>query len=187
MMMNQGMGNNLMGNGNMGMDMNMMNPMAGMNGMDMNMMNPMAGMNGMDMNMMNPMAGMSGMNMNMMNPMAGMSGMNMNMMNPMAGMSGMNMMGMNMMNQDSVNIDDNKGWNLIFENQNDRQTYTIRISENKTVKEAISLYKIKSGRKDKMKFVFNNKELCSDLKICQSGLTNCSKILVISLQNLKGA
>ena len=103
----------------------------------------------------------------------------------------MNMMGMggmnNMMNQDSVKIDDNKGWNLIFENQNDKQTYNIRISEHKNVSEAINLYKIKSGREGKMKFIFNNKELCADLKICQSGLSNLSRILVISLQNLKGA
>ena len=161
MMMNQGMGN-----GNM-------------NGMDMNMMNQMGGM---DMNNMN-MMGMGGMN-NMM----GMGGMN-NMMG-MGGMNNMNMMGMggmDMMNQDSVKIDDNKGWNLIFENQNDKQTYNIRISENKTVQEAINMYKIKSGRQGKMKFIFNNKELCADFKICQSGLNNLSRILVISLQNLKGA
>ena len=162
MMMNQGMGNGNMG----GMDMNMMNQMGGM---DMNMM----GMGGMDnMNMM----GMGGMDMNMM----GMGGMdNMNMMNQMNQM--------NMMNQDSTNLDDNKGWNLIFENQNDKQTYNIRISENKTVKEAINMYKIKSGREGKMKFIFNNKELFAEMKICQSGLSNLSRILVISLQNLKGA
>ena len=192
MMMNQNMGGmdmNMMNQigGMNGMDMNMMNQMGGMNGMDMNMMNQMGGMNGMDMNMMNQMGGMGGMDMNMMNQMAGMGGMNMNMMNQMAGMGGMNMMGMNMMNQDSVNIDDNKGWNLIFENQNDKQTYNIRISENKTVQEAINLYKIKSGRNGKMKFIFNNKELCPDFKICASGLNNLSRILVISLQNLKGA
>ena len=128
------------------------------------------------------MMGMGGMN-NMM----GMGGMNnmmaMGGMNNMMGMGGMN----NMMNQHSVKIDDNQGWNLIFENQNDKQTYNIRISENKTVNEAINLYKIKSGREGKMKFIFNNKELCTDLKICQSGLNNLSRILVISLQNLKGA
>ena len=107
-------------------------------------------------------------------------------------MGGMNMMnqmnGMNMMNTDSVNLEDNKGWNLIFENQNDRTTVNIKISENKTVKEAINLYKLKSNRtKEKLKFVFNNKELFSEMRICQSGLNNMSKILVISLQNLKGA
>ena len=195
-MMNQGMGNmgmnNLMGTGNMG-DMNMMNAMGGMG--DMNMMNAMGGMN--NMNMMNAMGGMDNMdmmnamggmnNINMMNAMGGMN--NLNMMNPMGGMNMMNQMnGMNMMNTDSVNLEDNKGWNLIFENQNDRQTVNIKISENKLVKEAINLYKLKSNRtKEKLKFVFNNKELFQDMRICQSGLNNMSKILVISLQNLKGA
>ena len=86
-----------------------------------------------------------------------------------------------------VNIEDANGWNLIFENQNDRQTFNIRISEQKYVKEAISLYYLKSNKTDKCKFIFNNKELFPEMKICQSGLTNMSKILVISIQNLKGA
>ena len=199
-MMNQmgGMDMNMM-NQMGGMDMNMMNQMGGMDMSNMNMMNQMGGM---DMNMMNQMGGMDMNNMNMMgmggmNNMMGMGGMNnmmgmggMNNMMGMGGMNNMNMMGMggmDMMNQDSVKIDDNKGWNLIFENQNDKQTYNIRISENKTVQEAINKYKIKSGRQGKMKFIFNNKELCADFKICQSGLNNLSRILVISLQNLKGA
>ena len=46
---------------------------------------------------------------------------------------------------------------------------------------------IKSGRTDKCKFIFNNKELFPEMKICQSGLTNLSKILVISIQNIIGA
>ena len=162
-------------------NMNMMNAMCGMD--DMNMMNAMGGMG--NMNMMNAMGGMG--NMNMMNAMGGMG--NMNMMNPMGGMNMMNQMGgMNMMNTDSVKLDDNKGWNLFFENQNDRKIITIKISENKTVKEAINMYKIKANRtNEKLKFVFNNKELFDEMKICQSGLNDHSKILVISLQNLKGA
>ena len=192
MMMNQGMGNGNMDMNNMNMmgmdEMNMMN-MMGMGGMDMNNMNMMGGMNNMNMmgmdgmNMMN-MMGMDGMNMMNMMGMGGMNNMNM------MGMNNMNMMGMggmNMTNQNSVKLDDSKGWNLIFENQNDKQTYNIRISENKTVKEAINMYKIKSGREGKMKFIFNNKELFPDMKICQSGMNNLSRILVISLQNLKGA
>ena len=185
MMMNQGMGNmgmnNLMGTGNMGgmNNMDMMNAMGGMNNMDM--MNPMGGMN-----MMNPMNGMCDMNINMMNAMGGMNNMNVNMMNPMGGMNMMNQM--NMMNTDSVKLEDNNGWNLIFENQNDRTTVNVKISENKTVKEAINLYKLKANRtKEKLKFVFNNKELFTEMRICASGLNNMSKILVISLQNLKGA
>ena len=84
-------------------------------------------------------------------------------------------------------VEDEKGWNLIFENQNDRQTFNIRISEQKYVKEAISAYYLKSNKTDKCKFIFNNKELFPEMKICQSGLSNMSKILVISIQNLKGA
>ena len=129
----------------------------------MSMMNQMGGM---DMNMMNQMGGMGGMDMNMMNQMGGMGGIDINMMNQMGGM----------------NLGDNKGWNLIFENQNDKQMYDIRISENKTIREAINLYKIKSGREGKMKFIFNNKELIPEVQICKSGLNNLSRILVISLQ-----
>ena len=204
MMMNQGMGNGNMGGMDMnmmgmgGMDMNNMMMNQGMGGMDMNMM----GMGGIDMNNMMMNQGMGGMDMNMMG-MGGMDMNNMNMMNQINIMNQMNQMNqmnlmnqmnqlkqmnqMNMMNENSVNIDDNKGWNLIFENQNDKQTYNIRISEQKTVQEAINMYKIKSGREGKMKFIFNNKELFAEMKICQSGLSNLSRILVISLQNLKGA
>ena len=46
---------------------------------------------------------------------------------------------------------------------------------------------LKSGRTDKCKFIFNNKELYGEMKICQSGLTNLSRILVISTQNVIGA
>ena len=49
------------------------------------------------------------------------------------------------------------------------------------------MYLLKSNRTDKCKFIFNNKELFEEMVICQSGLTNMSKILVISIQNLKGA
>ena len=175
MMMNMGNMNMMGNNGMMNPMMMNMNNMNNMNGM----MNPMMNMNNMNnMNgMMNPMM-MNNMNPMMMN--------NMNMMN----MNNMNNMNMNMMNMNQnqpVNIEDQAGWNLIFENQNDRQTFNVRISEQKLVKEAISLYYLKSNRNDKCKFIFNNKELFGDMKICQSGLTNMAKILVISIQNLKGA
>ena len=97
----------------------------------------------------------------------------------------MNMPGMN--NNTPVNIDDAGGWNLIFENQNDRQSFNIRISEQKLVKEAISYYYLKSNKTEKCKFIFNNKELYPEMKICQSGLNNLSRILVISTQNVIGA
>ena len=176
MMMNMGNMGMMGNNGMMNMNMNNM----GM-GMDMNNMNNMGGMPMMNMNNM---GGMPMMNMNMNN-----MGMNMNMNNMGMNMMNMNNMGMNMgMNQNQqVNIEDQGGWNLIFENQNDRQTFNVMISEQKLVKEAISLYYLKSNRNDKCKFIFNNKELFPEMKICQSGLTNMAKILVISIQNLKGA
>ena len=37
------------------------------------------------------------------------------------------------------NAEDENGWNLIFENQNNRQTFNIKISEQKYIKEVISL------------------------------------------------
>jgi len=74
--------------------------------------------------------------------------------------------------------DPNK-WVLIFENKEDKKSVTIRISEQKLVKEAISMYYLKSGRKDKCKFIFNNKELFQEMKICHS-LFNLSRILVVS-------
>ena len=142
---------------------------------------------------------MMNMNMNNMgNPnMMNMNNMNMNMQgfNPMMMNMNMNMPGVNMNMQGmqgtktntNVDIEDKGGWNLIFENQNDRQTFNIRISEQKLIKEAISLYYLKSNKSEKCKFIFNNKELFPEMKICQSGLTNMAKILVISIQNLKGA
>ena len=189
MMMNNMMMNNMMmnNNGNQ-MNMNMMN-MGNGNMMNMNMMNMGGGVNMMNMNM-------PGMNTMMMNNMPGMNTMMMNMnmpgANPMMMNMNMNMPGANPTMPGTntntvVNIEDANGWNLIFENQNDRQTFNIRISEQKYVKEAISLYYLKSNKTDKCKFIFNNKELFPEMKICQSGLTNMSKILVISIQNLKGA
>ena len=189
MMMNNMMMNNMMmnNNGNQ-MNMNMMN-MGNGNMMNMNMMNMGGGVNMMNMNM-------PGMNTMMMNNMPGMNTMMMNMnmpgANPMMMNMNMNMPGANPTMPGAntntvVNIEDANGWNLIFENQNDRQTFNIRISEQKLVKEAISYYYLKSNKTEKCKFIFNNKELFPEMKICQSGLTNMSKILVISIQNLKGA
>ena len=168
-MMGGGM-NNMMGNGMNPMMGNGMNPMmgGGMNTMMGGGMNPMMG-NGMNQMMGN---GMNPMMPGVMNPvMAGV-------MNPMAGAG---------VQPQNMSLEDNQGWNLIFENQNDKSTITIRISEQKYVKEAISMYLLKSGRTDKCKFIFNNKELFPEMKICQSGLNNLSRILVISIQNVIGA
>ena len=209
--MNPAMG----GMGGMNPGMTGMGGMGGMGGMNPAMggiggMNPgMAGMGGMGgmnpaMGGMNPgmtgIGGMGGMNpaMGGMNPgMMGFGGMNPGMM----GFGGMNpgMMGFGGMNpgmvspqpqqtaDTNISIEDQSGWNLIFENQNDKKSLTIRISEQKLVKEAISMYMIKSGRTDKCKFIFNNKELYQEMKICQSGLNNLSRILVISTKNVIGA
>ena len=186
MMMNMGMMDQNMMMGNMGNMPNMGMPNMMNNNMGMpNMMNNNMGMpNMMNNNMgMNDMAGMMGGNMGMPN-----------MMNNMGMPNMMNNMGMpNMMNNvgtpeaQKVSIEDATGWNLIFENQNDRQQITVTISEQKLVKEAISAYLLKANRTDKCKFIFNNKELFPEMKICQSGLSNMAKILVISIQNLKGA
>ena len=154
--------------------------MTGMGGMNPTMggMNPAMGGIGMTgMGGMNPMMG--GMNpmMGGMNPMMQFGGMNPGMVSPQPQTQA----------DSNVSIDDQSGWNLIFENQNDKKSLTIRISEQKLVKEAISMYMLKSGRTDKCKFIFNNKELFGEMKICQSGLNNLSRILVISTQNVIGA
>ena len=161
----------------MNMDPNMMNMgpnmMMNMNPNMMNM-NPMMMNMNMDPNMMN----MNPMMMNMnMNPMM----MNMNM-NPM-------MMNMNMNNIGNANIGDNEGWNLIFEQKKEKKNIIVTISPDKTVKEAISIFKIKSGQPNEatFKFIFNGKQLAMDLKVSESGLANNSVITVISLQNLVGA
>ena len=191
MMMNPAMMQNMGGmNQNMMMNPAMMQNMGMMGGMNQNMM--------MNPAMMQNMGMMGGMNQNMMmNPAMmqnmGMMGANMGGMDPNMMMNMMNMGagGMPGMMNVSLNTDDDiadaQGWNLIFENQNDRQSYTIKISEQKLVKEAIDKYRKRSKNIDKCKFIYNSKELYSEMRICESGLINGSKILVISIQNLKGA
>ena len=51
----------------------------------------------------------------------------------------MNKIGMGLGINTPQNAEDENGWNLIFENQNNRQTFNIKISEQKYIKEAISL------------------------------------------------
>ena len=84
------------------------------------------------------------------------------------------------------------GWLLIFQNlYNIGSDITIKIDEQKLVKEAISKFflslDIPISNQKRFKFVFNNKELYQDIKICQSGLNNGSKILVIDTSRLIGA
>ena len=162
-----------MGNGNM-MNMNMMN-MNNMGG-GVNMMNMnMPGMNTMMMNNMNNMPGMNTMMMNMNMPGANPMMMNMNMNMPGANPT---MPGTN--TNTVVNIEDANGWNLIFENQNDRQTFNIRISEQKLVKEAISYYYLKSNKTEKCKFIFNNNKY-----VTSSRTLNKSKKVIKSNYLLK--
>ena len=112
-------------------------------------------------------------------------------MNNMMGMQDMNMLMpmngiMNNMNFGipGLNLEDHDGWNLLFENQWDKKVVNIRISEKKLVKEAINMYKIKSNNNRECKYIINNKDLFPEMKICQSGLSNFSKILVISVKDL---
>ena len=189
-MNNMGM-NPMMGGNTMGMGMN---PMMGGNTMGMGM-NPMMGGNGMGMGM-NPMMGGNGMGMGM-NPMMGGNTMGMGM-NPMMGGNGMGM-GMNPMMMNFamgmnnaggyVNIGDEGGWNLIFEEKNGSKRINITISPDKTVQAAINMYKIKTNQvgNDQMKFIFNGKQLATSLTLSQSGLQNSSVITVVSLRNVEGA
>ena len=122
-------------------------------------------------NMMNINNNMQNMIMGMNNNMMGMP--NMNMFMPNIGM--MNNMNMGMQELD---LEDQLGWNLIFEDFYDKRSIIIRISEKKLFKEAINIYYLKKGDTSKRKFIFNNKELLPEMKIC-SGLSNLCRIIVM--------
>jgi len=129
-----------------------------------------------------PMMGM----MNMMNPpMVMMNNMDM-IMNPINQIIPMmNLPGSKNANPQNLSVKDGNIWNLIFENNQSR--VNIAISEQKLIKDAISIYRIKTANKEKCLFIYNNKNLYDELKICQSGLFNNSHILVVSLSNVCGA
>ena len=179
---------------NMNMNMNNMNNQMMMNFLMQMQMNPqmMAMMNNPQlMSMMNNPQMMAMMNnpqlMAMMNNPQMMAMMN----NPqmMAMMNNPQMMAMmnNPVGGGNISIDDKEGWNLIFEKKSGGPTINLTISPEKTVAEAVSAYKIKTMEGGQMKFIFNGKELPYSLKICQSGLCNGSKILVISTKDVEGA
>ena len=167
-------------------NMNMNNPMM-MNNMQNNMnMNPMM-MNNMQNNMnMNPMM-MNNMQYNAMmmqmmtNPMMVQMMGNMNM-----GMGNMNMGMGNMQNLDSQ---DGESWNLIFEKKNGGQAINVRLPSSSKVIAAINNYKIKANMSndDDAKFIFNSKQLNYELTLAESGLSNGSKITVISIKDVEGA
>ena len=145
--------------------------------MKMGEMNPIMGMN-----LNNPM-----MKTDEMNPIFGI-----NLMNPQMGM------GLNMINDlnipkinENINVEKEDGtlWNLCFENFNNfrNQNVMIIISSEKLIREAINMYKEKTGITEECLFIFNSKQLIPDIKISQSGLRILSKISVISFRNVCGA
>ena len=93
-----------------------------------------------------------------------------------------------MMQQQMMNIplEDENGLILIFKEQDTGKIVTVTINEQKLFKEAISKYMLKSGKTSQCIFVFNNHKLYPEMKICQTGLSNNCRILVIDPQNLKG-
>ena len=122
-----------------------------------------------------------GMNIDMKNGMQ----MNMNMnMQP----NNINFMPMNpMMEMMNNNFNQNMGVNninsnvksLIFEEDETKKRTIINISFEKTIEEAINLYRLKSGDKEKKRFIFNNQILNPKLKIIDAGLNEISRILVV--------
>ena len=171
---------------NMQNNMNMNPMMNNMQNNNMNMNNPMM-MNNMQNNMnMNPMM-MNNMQYNAMmmqmmtNPMMVQMMGNMNM-----GMGNMNMGMGNMQNLDSQ---DGESWNLIFEKKNGGQAINVRLPSSSKVIAAINNYKIKANMSndDDAKFIFNSKQLNYELTLAESGLSNGSKITVISIKDVEGA
>ena len=75
--------------------------------------------------------------------------------------------------------DPNDYWDLLFEDQAIKRTSVIRINPNKKFSEAINMYRIKSGDKEKVKFLFNNKEINPELKIFETGLRSRSSIIMV--------
>jgi len=184
---------------NMQNNMNMNPMMNNMQNNNMNMNNPMM-MNNMQNNMnMNPMMVQNNMNMNM-NPMM-MNNMQYNAMmmqmmtNPMMVqmMGNMNMgmgnMNMGMGNMQNLDSQDGESWNLIFEKKNGGQAINVRLPSSSKVIAAINNYKIKANMSndDDAKFIFNSKQLNYELTLAESGLSNGSKITVISIKDVEGA
>ena len=182
-MQNNNMNMNPMMNNMQNNNMNMNNPMM-MNNMQNNMnMNPMMMQNNMNMNpmMMNNMQYNAMMMQMMTNPMMVQMMGNMNM-----GMGNMNMGMGNMQNLDSQ---DGESWNLIFEKKNGGQAINVRLPSSSKVIAAINNYKIKANMSndDDAKFIFNSKQLNYELTLAESGLSNGSKITVISIKDVEGA
>ena len=74
--------------------------------------------------------------------------------------------------------------------KNGTQVVNLRVSPNETVQHAINMYKLKTNtteKDDEIKFIFNGKQLNYSLTLAASGLTNASKITVISTKDVEGA
>ena len=117
-----------------------------------------------------------------------MPNMNMYMQIPNIGFQNQNMMMNNDIcgNMNAAMNDQIGGCNLGFREKNGK-IINIYISPEKTIKDAIDLYKIKSGNNsEELMFIFNGKPLNPDRKISQSGLLNDSRIIVMNTKELYG-
>ena len=69
--------------------------------------------------------------------------------------------------------------NILFENQSTLEKINLFISSEKTVQEAINLYRIKSMDSKYKLFLYNGKKLDTKLTISESGIQNGSVISVV--------
>ena len=77
-----------------------------------------------------------------------------------------------------------------YRKKNGAQVVNIRVSPNETVQHAINMYKLKTNtteKDDEIKFIFNGKQLNYSLTLAASGLSDASKITVISTKDVEGA
>ena len=114
---------------------------------------------------------------------------NINMQIPNIGFQNQNMMMNNDIfgNMNMMMNNQNHKWNLFFKNNRNSKITCIYISPEKTIKEAINLYKIESdNNSENLKFIFNGKLLYPDLKIYKSGLEDSSLIIVVNIKEVYG-
>ncbi len=181
--MMQGMNNMNPEMNNMKPEMNIMMPR--MNNMMPGMNNMMPGMNNMIPVKNNMMPGMNNMMPGMNNMIPGKNNMMPGKNNMMPGMNDfMPMDSIPFLNHNLLNDNDDEdihGWNLIFEQQENKRVVTIKIKEQKLFKEAISKYLLIIGVPfNRYMFIYNGKELNPLETIGQMGLGNGSKILVFN-------
>ena len=84
-------------------------------------------------------------------------------------------------NQFAMQTDFNNNlMNLVFKISSNINSVIISISPEKLFREAINMFKLKIGSNEDFKFIFNGKNICPDLKISQSGLSDNSVITVFT-------